>query len=388
MNGSFSWRLSRILFALFISIFSLTENGGGFGVSVGVSALVSATNTGTYAVVDDIEFIYQIPSSATLTATNTAEASASSNIKGFMIYAHGCGHSALDWWPQSSSCPTCKPLPAETYLVDKSVSRGLVTIAISSPNRKHKCWHLSDKAHVLNVLQHVKGLVTAAAAGGVGADSSVGTAVVTQHNNPATITTSTTIVSTAVNQLPVYIFGVSSGGVVAAALAEEAKVAGAVLQISYLHQISISSSLSPILFHHMKKDFRMSMSVRESTAELKAANVPTKALLIEPKPLLDTFAFYNVLQPSQRVSFINGLQAKGLVNKEGYLLEDPRHMHREWHAVASATMPDVVPTIDALVADESPISEVMNIAFASHEISGEGIDEVGCSELSLLKTLV
>jgi hypothetical protein len=364
-----------------------TEVAGGGGTSQ--IPYHRRLNVGTYATLstEGTEFVYQVPNS--------------NNITGFIIFAHGCGHSALDWWPTTSSCTRCRPLPAELMLVDKAIQANLVAIAVSSPNRKHKCWHMSDKAHVLAVLQHVKGLVSAK----IGA----GEAIVTQHKDPATVTLSSNTLTTAsnnnilphVNQLPLFVFGVSSGGGIAAAIAEEAALdrslhVGAVaLQISYLHQITVSSALSPILFDYMKKDFRMSMSIRESLVELAAVKVPTHSVVMQHLPLLTALQQYGpymlpssspeqqngniispLLTPQQQQVFVDAMRARELLSVDGYLVEDPRHSHKAWHTVAREALPTIVPALDTLTADVSPISEVMNIAFASHEISAQHVDEM------------
>jgi hypothetical protein len=44
--------------------------------------------------------------------------------------------------------------------------------------------------------------------------------------------------------------------------------------------------------------------------------------------------------------------------------------------VAKKALPHIVPGTDSLIADESPISELMNVAWSSHEITDERIDEV------------
>jgi hypothetical protein len=44
--------------------------------------------------------------------------------------------------------------------------------------------------------------------------------------------------------------------------------------------------------------------------------------------------------------------------------------------VVTAAVPHLIPAIDSLIADESAISELLNEAWSSHEITDFAIDEV------------
>jgi hypothetical protein len=58
---------------------------------------------------DDSEAVYQLP------------ATTSGKPKGLVFLAHGCGHSAADWWPVSSTCPSCVGLPMDSALVKEGL---------------------------------------------------------------------------------------------------------------------------------------------------------------------------------------------------------------------------------------------------------------------------
>jgi hypothetical protein len=78
----------------------------------------------------NIEYVYQVPNGG--------------KPKGIIFFAHGCKHSARDWWPASNSCPKCKALPVELSLVDEAISRNYAAIALSSENQEHHCWTEDD----------------------------------------------------------------------------------------------------------------------------------------------------------------------------------------------------------------------------------------------------
>jgi hypothetical protein len=56
--------------------------------------------------------------------------------------------------------------------------------------------------------------------------------------------------------------------------------------------------------------------------------------------------------------------------------------------VAKSALPHVVPAVDSLKADESAISELLNLAWAGHEMTDEYLDEVGDDLLLLLSHIL
>jgi hypothetical protein len=60
---------------------------------------------------------------------------------GVLFVAHGCGHAALDWFPQSKACPRCVGLPEEMNITAAALARRLALVAVSSAARdSHQCW--------------------------------------------------------------------------------------------------------------------------------------------------------------------------------------------------------------------------------------------------------
>jgi hypothetical protein len=81
----------------------------------------SATLEGELKVLDkQIEFVFQAPK----------------DITGIILLAHGCSHSATDWWPKSQSCPQCIGLPVERSIVEAALNHGYLAVALSSFNRR------------------------------------------------------------------------------------------------------------------------------------------------------------------------------------------------------------------------------------------------------------
>ena len=91
-----------------------------------------------------IEYVYQYPPISNLDASS-----------GVMILAHGCSHSALDFWPKFDlTCPKCKGLPIEKSIVLESLSRDYIVVAISSLDTKTRCWDTSSKSLDLKRVEH------------------------------------------------------------------------------------------------------------------------------------------------------------------------------------------------------------------------------------------
>lgn len=108
---------------------------------------------GTWELIDNIETVWQSPLGAA-----TA----------IFFLAHGCDHSATDFWPQSeirmgrhigvrTGCPRCIGLPEEMAIVNSALKANMFVVAISSRSR---CWSLGggttgDGDRVGRVLRHL-----------------------------------------------------------------------------------------------------------------------------------------------------------------------------------------------------------------------------------------
>jgi len=76
-----------------------------------------------------LEYVYQIPKS----------------IKGVLFVAHGCGHQSTDWFDKDEKlCPNCLGLPVEKAIVIEALKNDYAVLAMTSTNRKHKCWSHVD----------------------------------------------------------------------------------------------------------------------------------------------------------------------------------------------------------------------------------------------------
>jgi hypothetical protein len=294
---------------------------------------------------DAIEFIYQLPPAAHAkwAAGNAKEAAL--DVKGILFLAHGCSHSGTDWWPKSSTCSSCTGLPVERSIVGAALQRGFLTVAQSSHNRNHKCWSEPDLARVERTLSWLEEQFSLA---------------------PST---------------PIHLLGASSGGNFVGRFAVKhsgsqqngkLRVSSAVVQISPIQGVSppaVPSSLG-LLFVHMGRDEMTADFISRFVAEAGRSSV--KEFIAKPLKLTPSF-FHDHgahLSLSDSASLVEALSKAGLVGKDGFLSADPRSS--TWRDVAAKVLPA---TKDSLVADASGVSELLNLAWAQHEITDERLEE-------------
>ena len=133
------------------------------------------------------------------------------------------------------------------------------------------------------------------------------------------------------------------------------------------------SPIPPTLFVHMVKDQHISELIHNSIVRLKHENIPVEELKVQSKPITSTF-FYDhgkVLNLEDSKKLHLAFIANNYIEKTTYeLKDDPRQS--QWRTIFRKTLPL---NDDNLIADLSPISELMNLAYGQHEITDEYLDE-------------
>ena len=98
-----------------------------------------------------------------------------------------------------------------------------------------------------------------------------------------------------------------------------------------------------------------------------------KEIVASPLPLVDSY-FYDHEAPEQgrfKRSWSMLSSRRDIDRNTKLLKDDPRGSN--WRVIARKTLPDLIPLYDSLVADQSGISELLNVAWAMHEITDEQI---------------
>lgn len=275
----------------------------------------------------------------------------SNDLRGIMFMAHGCSHSATDWFPKSPHCPQCLGLPEERALTEFVLKQKMIVISISSQDRQSKCWNLrGDIETVMSILSEFK----------------------KEHH---------------IESLPLYAFGASSGGQFVGAMGTDSafstklNLKGVIVQISAIGIDSkqLSQKLSvPVMYIPMARDQRLLEIVREQMSVLKKEDPNTISRVCEVKALpIDSMYFHQRIggKVTKEISekIYDGLNEKGHLDKDGFLMADPRRS--SWRDIVKKSV-DLGILSDGLKADSSPISEEMNVAFAMHELAAQCTEEM------------
>ena len=282
-----------------------------------------------------------------------------------LFLAHGCHHAMTDWWlPSSSSssvCPDCLGLPEERAIVQEALQRNMLVVATSSTET---CWSAVDGAVVAQILQKLQ-----------------------QQHDPH-------------SSLPILAFGASSGGHFVSDILPTALAAVQGRLDGYISQIMATSTTSPPP-PHVQAAAYIVMRRDEPTTTLAQKqqaywnNVHHRPCLLtqlEPLRVTDDFFARRIPEISRELS--QQLVHQALLSSSSssssnhdnlldadtrLLLTDPRHS--DWQrlvrpilaASATATTTSTSTYQDSLVPDQSPLSEVLNVAYGMHEMSRDGV---------------
>ncbi|EOD07510.1 hypothetical protein EMIHUDRAFT_218474 [Emiliania huxleyi CCMP1516] len=259
----------------------------------GLVLTVAFARNGTREIIANVETVYEKPASPA---------------RGIVVLAHGCQHSATDFWPHSTACAECIGLPEEVRIARAIVAAGWVAVAFSSADREmSRCWEFEvDGPRVLRALSKFR------------------------HRH-------------GLDELPAAALGASSGGdrvlrrcrrsassAFVLMLARELPLRAVVSQIMALPPAMLQgyngTPFPPTLFLHMPRDGRTAALVSKCVGRLSQQGRP------DPR---------------------RSKWRETLCADEGLCALLPGRRPGE---------------PDALVHDVSPVAEVLNVAWAQHEI--------------------
>lgn len=294
------------------------------------------TLSGTLEVVSGVETVWQRPDVAP---------------RGLLFLAHGCQHSATDFWPQSPKCTQCIGLPEEVRITRFALHAGWAVVAMSSTDRTFsRCWSFEEDGPVV-----ASALKTLRAAQGL-------------------------------DGVPLAAMGASSGGAFVLQLPQltlglQAVVSQIMAIPPQMLMAQESQPFPPALFIHMERDGRTSAMVEKCVAKLTKNGLKAAQIQAPSLPIDDAFF-------SSRISGLSGhasqrlrhaLERASLLDGQGKLRDDPRRS--DWReAVRGASgapplaeqLPGVAPgQADSLQPDASALAEELNVAWAMHEITAD-----------------
>ena len=283
-------------------------------------------------------------------------------VTGLLILFHGCKHSGSDSWPESEACPFCLGLPENMRIVKIALARGYAVVAPDSFNRKLRCWSTSVGPRRGNI-------------DGILVPKIVNTIISLEPRLNNYITHS------GGNPLPIYVLGASNGGAFALLMPHFMEIHGVVSQIRTINPdwlvLSDGRRYPPTAFVHMPRDGDTATKVQENLAALRAQGTPAEAIEILPRPVTADWLMSQSPETFSREvaeSIIDALQLNGIIHADGYLVNNPRK-DESWRADIDAL---------GLLAPQSPfrckscsaLPQLLNLAYAKHEISADGMVEV------------
>ncbi|KAL3906427.1 MAG: hypothetical protein SGILL_009277 [Bacillariaceae sp.] len=273
-----------------------------------------------------VDVLYMEPA-----AEDGADRTTTATVKGILFVAHGCSHSKTDWF---LGCDDCIGLPEERAIVALGLERNLLVVAISSSNRDSKCWnHAVDGPRIAKVLE----------------------ALAARYNNA-----------------PVIAFGASSGGAFVSILGKYFRsLYSFISQIAAQHAPT-DTSVKTAIYITMNRDKRTEERAQHYVETHKDPVPRVKHLRLPPLHIGDTFFSDRIIEVStdQSKAMVQALREESMLTSEGLLSEDPRRT--DWRYVLR---PHVDAEQDSLIADQSPISEVMNVAYGNHELARDSVGE-------------
>jgi carboxypeptidase C (cathepsin A) len=224
--------------------------------------------------------------------------------------------------------------------MNNGAKNGYLMVALGASNQVHHCWTKKDYEPSLQAIEYI-------------------------YNE---------LLHDPIKKTKLYLLGISSGGYFISIIAKQIlrnnyNLSAVCLQISSLMMNSVQRIPSP-LFIYMEKDINLAENIIGTQEDLSLHNIDTAKYAVKSKQINEAFLqYYNIPQADL---IVQSLLAANYIDKTtGLLLEDPRSSR--WREVVTNAVP-TIKTYDSLVADDSALSEIFNLAYAYHEITDEYAD--------------
>jgi hypothetical protein len=129
----------------------------------------------------------------------------------------------------------------------------------------------------------------------------------------------------------------------------------------------------PTVFVHMPRDPDNAAVIRGNIDTLRKAGTPVLEIEIHPRPVTVEFLTERspLIDTKMAKDIVTALKQSGIVAENGSLTEPPRPVTDRW-------APLVQPVIDdlSLVLDESHVGELVNLAWAKHELVSDEAEAI------------
>lgn len=268
--------------------------------------------------------------------------------RGLLFVAHGCNHNALDFGLRSKACIKCIGLPVETQLVETALARGFAVLAVSAEKGKKACWkgNSAQRQVVPAIAQFIARIAPS------------------------------------LQDKPVFALGASSGGNVVAVLGMFMKLTAIQVQISHLHPEAVATGRHPpasVLYMTAPPPHF------DEVKALQAQGIPAELIQAQKLSLSPTYFSdrSHTITPSISRRLFEALQRAHLLTDEHHLRDHPsqsnwrevirREEAGEQHDASLAE--DLSRVGDDLIENQSGVSELLNLAYAQHEITAEHAEQ-------------
>ncbi|KAL4438660.1 hypothetical protein ABPG77_006264 [Micractinium sp. CCAP 211/92] len=298
---------------------------------------------------------------------------------GTVAFFHGCARSARNFFPYDPlNCPECLGFPEHLSHTKQALARGYNVLALEPHDSKGLCWSSSDKGIYIN-------------------------------DQPQAISTLRYfIVSNNLTNLPIYLWGASSGGTLALKMMgqlyrfdqqtqEDAakngtrppytlwgSVRGVIAEAATPTDFDASDAdgnllwpgFPPVIFVRMERD-GADADVAQNLAFFARNGVPSDVIVSPVRRIGPTYFSDRsptiTQEQSQRI--VEGLKQIGLLGEEGWLLanpkedNDPKTPAYKWTVKLQTLLPWLTPMSKSvsLVLKFSPIQQSMLVAYAMHD---------------------
>lgn len=182
---------------------------------------------------------------------------------------------------------------------------------------------------------------------------------------------------------PLFLVGASSGGQMVLSMPRKLKddfeilVNGVYAQIRGIPAEKESGifyhGYPPTAFVHMPRDGYNEPMIQRNMETLRGLGTPVLNIEIHPRPL--SVEFFTSRSPlidaNMSKHIIAALHNAGMLNDKNYLVSNPRGATNRWAGHVQPVVGNL-----SLVLDESHVGELLNVAWAKHELVGDHAERV------------
>ncbi|PSC72221.1 Histone H2A [Micractinium conductrix] len=285
------------------------------------------------------------------------------------VFFHGCQHLAFHSWPYDpKNCPECLGLPEEVAHTKQALAWGYAALAVESKDKVKGCFSAS------------------------------GDPVLSDANEAALVVQSFLEKNDLLDK-PIYVAGVSAGASFAVKLPKTLysagytyKIAGVISEVNGIDWSSWGmvdskgalrwKGFPPVAYVQMERGLKTAARIADNMPRLRALGIPSDMVEVPSRPINERWFSDRAptISPEQSSAIVQALQELGVLDKEGWLADDPRAGLKNtssplclWNEKLLSVLPWLNMEPDGqdrslnLVPDCSAITEEMNTAYAWHD---------------------